>query len=155
MSAKKIANQKILAVAYLRKSTKGEEVEKSIADQLVRIKRLRPSVAGAEYQIVKVYDKDKGVPGWKRGAARPDYFRLVEELEAETKAKAILIDDMDRFSRSDPMETVSDVQKLREIGVRFIHAVNQGVKDLVEGGAIVAMQIAMERKRQPRIFNAA
>ena len=50
-----------------------------------------------DYEIVRWYVKDKGVPGWKRGASRPDYFKLVNELK-ETKAKAILVDDMDRFT---------------------------------------------------------
>jgi DNA invertase Pin-like site-specific DNA recombinase len=141
--SKKKATELIPAVAYLRKSTTEEGHEISIADQRARIGRLRPPREGSKYEIVKTYDLDKGVPGWKRGAKRPDYFKLVQEL-ATTKAKAILVDDMDRFSRSDSMETVHDVQKLREAGVRFIHAVNQGCKDLVEGGAIVPMQIAME-----------
>src|SRR5262249_45108659 len=93
-------------------------------------KRLRPPVEGAEYKIVKVYDQDKGVPGWKRGVKRPDYARLVAEL-AETKAKAVLVDEMDRFSRADRMETIHDVQHLRELGIRYIHAVAVGCFDLV------------------------
>src|SRR5262245_50343188 len=108
MSKKKETKRQILAVAYLRKSTKEEGHEKSIADQLARIMRLRPPEKDAEYKIVRVYDKDKGVPGWKRGAKRPDYNRLVSDL-SETKAKAILVDDMDRFSRADRMETIHDV----------------------------------------------
>ena len=104
---------------------------------------MKPPDDGATYEIVRWYDKDKGVPGWKRGAERPDYFKLVSELKA-VGAKAILVDDMDRFSRADSMETVSDVQKLRELGVRYVHAVNQGCRDLITGGGIVTMQIAME-----------
>ncbi len=42
------------------------------------------------------------------------------------------------------METLSDVQALREKGVRIIHSANQGFKDLVSGGPMVAMSIAME-----------
>jgi DNA invertase Pin-like site-specific DNA recombinase len=120
----------IIAVGYLRKSTFEVRTEKSIADQKARIKPLNPTDPDAEYQIVKWYDKDKGVPGWKRGARRPDYFKLVNELK-ETGATAILVDDMDRFSRADEMEVVHDVQELREKhGVRYIHAVNQGCIDL-------------------------
>lgn len=121
----------IPAVGYLRKSTKEERTEKSIADQRGRITRLKPIEEGAKYQIVRWYDKDKGVPGWKRGASRPDYFRLVRELK-ETGAKAILVDDMDRFSRAQDMDVVHDVAELREKhGIRYIHAVNQGCVDIV------------------------
>ena len=120
----------IPAVAYCRKSTKTERAEKSIADQRERIAKLKPAEDGARYEIVRWYVKDKGVPGWKRGAARPDYFTLVNELK-ETKALAILVDDMDRFSRANVYDVVSDVKELREQhGIRFIHAANQGSIEL-------------------------
>ncbi len=133
----------IRAVAYCRKSTNEERAEKSIADQKKRIAKMKPSEDGATYEIVRWYTKDKGVPGWKRGASRPDYFRLVNEL-SETKAKAILVDDMDRFSRADEMEVIHDCQQLREQhGVRYIDAVNQGNHDLAED-QFATMKIAME-----------
>ena len=132
----------IPAVAYCRKSTMEERTEKSIADQSARIRNLKPPEDGARYEIVRWYDRDKGVPGWKRGASRPDYNRLVNELK-ETGAKAIIVDDMDRFSRADELEVMSDVQALREHhGIRYIHAVNQGCIDLVSD-QFAAMKIAM------------
>lgn len=109
MSKKQI----IKAVAYVRKSDKAEGYETSMADQKTRIKRLKPPLPNSEYDIVQWYDKDAGVPGWKREASRPDYSRLVAELKL-TGAKAILVDDMDRFSRADSMETLHDVQQLRQ-----------------------------------------
>jgi DNA invertase Pin-like site-specific DNA recombinase len=134
----------IPAVAYLRKSTKEEGYEKSIADQMGRIQKLKPPEEGAEYDIVRRYE-DPGIPGWKRGHKRPNYFQLVNDLKERRDVKAVLVDDMDRFSRADPMETVSDVQQLRELGVRYLHAANQGVKDLYRGPvAMLAMQISME-----------
>ncbi|MHC4400179.1 MAG: recombinase family protein [Planctomycetota bacterium] len=132
----------ILAVAYLRKSTNEERTEKSIKDQRSRIGKLKPPEDGASYKILKWYDKDRGIPGWKRGAKRPDYHRLVEEL-AETGAKAILVDDFDRFSRADPGEVIHDIQKLRELGVRFLHSANEGSRDLM-GGPEVWVVIAAE-----------
>ena len=63
------------------------------------------------YEVAKWYQRDTGVPGWKRGDKRPDY-NLVTELP-ETGARAILVDDMDRFTRADEMEVIHDVQKLR------------------------------------------
>ena len=140
----KSTTQTLKAVAYCRKSTAEDGAEQSIRDQLRRIRELKPTVDGARYEIVRVYSNDLGVPGWKRGAARPDYHRLVEDIRKHKDVQAILVDDFDRFSRSDPMETLADVQALRELGVRYLHAVNQGCRDLVEGGAMVAMQIAME-----------
>jgi DNA invertase Pin-like site-specific DNA recombinase len=142
--AKKHCSKKIIqAVGYCRKSTQEERTEKSLADQKARISTLKPPDENARYEIVKWYEKDAGVPGWKRGASRPDYFRMVGELK-ETAAKAILVDDMDRFSRADVGETVSDVQALCELGVQFIHACNQGCRDLTVNRTMVFMQIAME-----------
>jgi site-specific DNA recombinase len=143
MSAKSPAL--IPSVGYLRKSDKkGDAYEVSLADQKARIKQLKPPDAGFRYDIVAWFT-DPGIQGWKRGHKRPDYFRMVNFIrEKRNHIKAVLIDDMDRFSRADSMETVADVQTLRELGVRYIHAVNQGVKDLTRDVAMVAMRIAME-----------
>jgi DNA invertase Pin-like site-specific DNA recombinase len=141
--AKNKPNRKvILAVAYCRKSTNEERTEKSIADQTARIGKLTPADAGSVYLTSHCYDRDKGVPGWKRGAARPDFDRLVRELP-ETGAKAILVDDMDRFSRADQFEVMHLVQELREKhGIRYIHAANQGCIDLIKD-QFAATKIAM------------
>lgn len=133
----------IPAVGYLRKSTKEDGYEQSIADQKARISKLKPSVEGAHYEIIRWY-VDPGIPGWKRGHKRPDYFRMVNDLRERQDFVAVLVDDVDRFSRADSMETVHDVQVLRELGVKYIHSTGQGVKDLTQNVAMVAMQIAME-----------
>jgi len=146
--AKRKPKQKVVrCVAYLRISRKGKKVdkygqEKSIKDQRKRIAALQPTEPNTKYEIVRWYEKDEGIPGWKRGAKRPDYHRLVEELP-ETKATCILVDDMDRFSRANEMEALHDVQVLKERhGIRLIVAVNQGNFDLVND-SFAAMKIAL------------
>jgi len=138
----------ILAVAYLRKSqresqtaSEREQEEKSIADQRGRIAMMVPLEANSEYRIVKEYE-DVGVPGWKRGAARPGFQKLVDEL-SQTQAIAILTDDADRFSRASEMETLHDTQHLIEHhGLRFIHCCNQGCLDFATD-EFAAMRLAM------------
>jgi len=126
----------IPAVAYVRKSTTEEGYEKSMADQRARIAELRPAEPGCRYEIVRWYAKDAGVSGWKRGRKRPDYHQLVTDLRERRDAKAVLIDEWDRFSRADELETVHDVQQLRELGVRYIHAASEGPRDLEQPGAV-------------------
>jgi len=133
----------IRAYAYLRKSTADPE-EKSIGDQHTRVRALvHPS--GRPYEIVRVF-ADPATPGWRRGAKRPDYFRMVSYLRdrRDGNVEAIVFDDCDRLSRADSMETVSDVQTLRELGVRTIHSGNpgQGVFDLTRDVATVAMRLS-------------
>jgi DNA invertase Pin-like site-specific DNA recombinase len=137
-----LAERIISAVGYLRKSTTEDGYEKSIADQKARISEMKPAEPGARYQIIRWYS-DPGIPGWKRGHERPDYFRLVSDIRERRDVQAILVDDMDRFSRADAMETQHDVQLLRELGVRFIHAQNQGSIKIAHGEVTAAMQIAM------------
>jgi DNA invertase Pin-like site-specific DNA recombinase len=135
--------QVIRAVGYLRKSTKEDAHETSLADQKSRILKMRPKEEGMRYEIVRWY-ADPATPGWKRGHKRPDYFKLVNDIRDKRDVEALLVDDADRFSRADSMETVHDVQVLRELGIRYIHADNQGVKDLTKNPAMTAMQIALE-----------
>jgi site-specific DNA recombinase len=133
----------IPAVGYLRKSTKEDGYEKSTADQKARISKMKPKEDGAEYDILRWY-VDPGIQGWRPTHKRPDYFRMVNDLRDRKDFVAILVDDSDRFSRRDEMETVADVQALRELGLRYLHAANQGLKDLEGNITVVAMQIAME-----------
>ena len=143
MSKRKTAKTKIAACGYLRKSNQADNLEQSISNQKKRIGKLLPTVENAEYVIVEWFT-DPGVQGWKRNHRRPAYFKMVNRLRDRKDFEAVLVDDADRFSRADPMETVADVQQLRELGLRFLHSCSQGCKDLVEGGAMIAMQIAME-----------
>jgi DNA invertase Pin-like site-specific DNA recombinase len=137
-----ILDRIIPAVGYLRKSTTEDGYEISIADQKARISEMKPVEPGARYEIIRWY-VDPGIPGWKRGAARPDYFRMVNDIRERRDVQAILVDDMDRFSRADSMQTQHDVQQLRELGVRYIHAQNQGSIKIAHGEVMAAMQIAM------------
>jgi DNA invertase Pin-like site-specific DNA recombinase len=132
----------IPAVGYLRKSTKEDGHEKSIADQKARISKMRPAEHGARYEIIRWY-ADVGIPGWKPNHKRPDYFRMVNDLRERRDAKAVLVDDMDRFSRKDEFKTIADVQVLRELGVCYIHADNQGVRDL-KNDPTAAIRIAVD-----------
>ena len=113
----------IRAIAYCRKSTKGEQVdrhgrkkerqEKSIEQQRTEIKKL----ARDKYEIVAWRDQDKGVSGWKRGLRRPDFNKMLNEV-SELKVEAILCDNLDRFSRASYDEVQEDVATLRRAGVR-------------------------------------
>ena len=129
----------ILAVAYCRKSTNPKtdaeakrQAEKSIEDQTARIRKLHASRRRRPVRDSPlVLTRTKAYRAGNVEPSRPDYFKLVNELK-ETKAKAILVDDMDRFSRADEYEVLSEVQKLREHhGIRLIHACNQGCVNIV------------------------
>jgi len=86
------------AVGYLRKSTKGERdgherQEKSIPQQRVEVGKL----ADGRFAILKWFE-DEGISGWKRGAKRPDFQRMIAEAKS-LGAQAIVCDNIDRFSR--------------------------------------------------------
>jgi len=124
----------IPAVGYLRKSTKGEEEtkdgkrrqrqEKSIPQQKAEIEKL---VAG-RYEIVAWYD-DPGISGWKRGAKRPGFARMMDNVE-RLGAQAIVCDNLDRFSRAEFGEVQADTDKLCQRGVRWIVTASHGTYDL-------------------------
>src|SRR5262245_19055023 len=108
---KKSSNERIIAVSYLRKSTDGETTDaegNKHERQESSLDRQRGVVAKLEseggYKIVREYF-DAGVSGWKLGAKRPDFTKMLDEVEA-LGAKAILCEDIDRFSRA----TVKQVQ---------------------------------------------
>src|SRR5690242_20368955 len=83
------------AVAYLRKSTKGErqgakgerrqKQEKSLAQQREEILKL----ARGRFRILAWFE-DEGISGWKRGAKRPDFTRMLAEVKS-LGARAILV----------------------------------------------------------------
>jgi DNA invertase Pin-like site-specific DNA recombinase len=74
-----------IAVGYLRKSTKGERLdshgqrrerqEKSIAQQKAEVVKL----AKGRFEIVKWFE-DEGISGWKRQAKRPDFQKMLDEV---------------------------------------------------------------------------
>ena len=80
------------AVAYLRKSTRGEDTkgrerqEKSLPQQLKEIEKL----AEGKYKILGTF-ADPGISGWKRGAKRPDFARMLERAKAQRDFQAILV----------------------------------------------------------------
>ncbi|MGC1274353.1 MAG: recombinase family protein [Planctomycetaceae bacterium] len=118
------------AVGYLRKSTKGERAdgtqkqEKSLAQQRAEIVKL---VEG-QYEIVKWFT-DEGVSGWKRGAKRPDFQRMIAEVH-QLGAQAIVCDNIDRFSRASVDDVQEDARALRQAGVRWIVTASHGDYDL-------------------------
>jgi DNA invertase Pin-like site-specific DNA recombinase len=117
------------AVAYLRKSTKGErdgreKQEKSLAQQRAEIIKL----ARGRFRIVKWFE-DEGISGWKRGAKRPDFQRMIAEASS-LGAKAILCDNIDRFSRATYDDVHEDTRELRKAGVRWIVTASHGEYDL-------------------------
>jgi DNA invertase Pin-like site-specific DNA recombinase len=128
-------NDHIRAAAYVRKSTIGqnadgsERQEKSIPQQVREVARLKPAIENATYEVVRQY-ADPGKSGWKRGAARPDFARLLAEVAKHRDIEAILVDDLDRFSRATIDEVWTDINALRTAGVKWVHAANQGVFDI-------------------------
>jgi DNA invertase Pin-like site-specific DNA recombinase len=87
----------IPAVAYCRKSTKGqrdgqERQEKSLPQQRAEITKL----AEGRYEILEWFE-DEGISGSKRGSKRPDYTRMLEQVKG-LGARAIVCDNIDRFS---------------------------------------------------------
>jgi DNA invertase Pin-like site-specific DNA recombinase len=148
----------IRAIAYCRKSTKGEQVdrhgrkkerqEKSIEQQRTEIKKL----ARDKYEIVAWRDQDKGVSGWKRGLRRPDFNKMLNEV-SELKVEAILCDNLDRFSRASYDEVQEDVATLRRAGVRWIVTCSSGTYDLHAGqrndiGGIITFAAAVWAARE-------
>ncbi len=123
----------IPAVGYCRKSTKGEvgrngekreRQEKSIAQQRAEVVKL----AQGRFDVLKWFE-DEGVSGWKRGAKRPDFQRMLDEV-SKLGALAIVCDNLDRFSRAAFDEVQEDVNALRKAGVRWIVTASHGEYDL-------------------------
>lgn len=139
----------IPAVGYLRRSTKfkkktasGDETENqknSIPRQKAAIERL---AADAGYRIVRWYTDD-GKSGWKRGAQRPEFARLMEDAGRIGDFQAVLVDDLDRFSRDEVDEVISDLSGLARVGVTTLHSVAQGPHEVKSGdiGKFVMLSI--------------
>lgn len=134
------SNTSVPAVAYLRKSTTGtnadgrERQERSIPQQTAEVAKLKPQ-DGGHYTVNRTY-ADPGKSGWKRGAARPDFTRMLADCQRHRDVRAILVDDLDRFSRATVGEVWSDIQALKSAGVQFIHACNQGCYNLGDSSDI-------------------
>ena len=138
MAKKHFKPKPIAAVAYLRKSSKGnrsdgrERQEKSIPQQ----KREIVQLAKGRYQVKADIDwyADPGIPGWKRGAQRPDFQRMLARAQERHDFEAILCDNIDRFSRASVDEVQEDVLALKRAGVRWIVTAAQGTFDLGRSG---------------------
>lgn len=124
----------IPAVGYLRKSTKGEKAngrerqEHSIEQQRGEIEKLAKQHG---YLIIRWYS-DEGISGWKRDGKRPQFDQMLRDAKDRGDFKAVLCDDLDRFSRADVMEVFADLTALASGSVRTLHCVNQGHYDLGE-----------------------
>jgi DNA invertase Pin-like site-specific DNA recombinase len=126
-----------VAVGYLRKSTKGERLdrhgkkqerqEKSIPQQKAEVIKL----AAGRFNVVKWFE-DEGISGWKREAKRPDFQRMLAEVN-RLGAVAILCDNIDRFSRASYDDVQEDSSALRKAGVRWIVTCSHGEYDLHAG----------------------
>jgi DNA invertase Pin-like site-specific DNA recombinase/DNA-binding transcriptional MerR regulator len=120
----------IPAVVYLRKSAKGvsgersQKQKKSLSRQKEEIVRL----ARGRFQIVKWF-QGEGISGWKRGAKRSAFQRMIEEAQG-LGAKALLCDNIDRFSRTTYDDVHEDASELRKRGVRWIVTASSGEFDL-------------------------
>jgi DNA invertase Pin-like site-specific DNA recombinase len=133
--SKQKANEPTLipAVAYVRKSTKGERAdgsqkqEKSLAQQRTEITKL----ATGRFKILTWFE-DEGISGWKRGAQRPDFQRMLDGVK-DLGAEAIICDNIDRFSRATNDDVQEDVGALRKAGVGRIVTANGGDFDLNAG----------------------
>ena len=60
---------------------KKRQAEKSIERPNGTRPKLTPPDEDARYEIVRWYDKDKGVPGWKRGASTPRLLQAGRRVE--------------------------------------------------------------------------
>jgi DNA invertase Pin-like site-specific DNA recombinase len=113
------------AAAYLRKSTKGiradgrEKQERSLQQQREEVIKLARDQG---HQIVCWYE-DEGVSGWKREGARPGFARMLADARDKHAFRTIIVDDMDRFSRADVYDVVTDVRDLAKTGVEVIISV--------------------------------
>jgi DNA invertase Pin-like site-specific DNA recombinase len=122
----------IPAVAYLRKSTRGErqdrqgrkrqKQEKSIEQQRAEVIKLAQRRG---YAIIRWYE-DEGISGWKRDAARPGFAQMLADARTRRDVRAIVTDDADRFSRATWRKCVRDVDDLAEAGIETISCVKDG-----------------------------
>jgi DNA invertase Pin-like site-specific DNA recombinase len=118
----------IPAAAYTRRSTKGkradgrERQENSIANQRLEIETLARKHG---YKIVRWYS-DEGISGTKMGAKRPGFQQLIADAEKLGDIQAVVVDDLDRFSRAKVMQTFGVYSRLAEYGVKAIHSANDG-----------------------------
>lgn len=100
------------AVAYLRKSTDAQEA--SIDRQREAVYRY---AAKHGYDVVGEYI-DAGISGLDSSDRRPEWQRLIVDAE-RGEFDFILVWDLSRLSRSDPMETFAELRPIRRAGVKI------------------------------------
>lgn len=123
----KTNSNKVAAVAYTRKSTKGkvngkERQEKSIDQQRKEIERLAKEKG---YKIIRWYS-DEGISGWKSGDKRPGYASILHDAQQKGDFTVIVADDPDRFTRESFRKAFRAIDDLAEAGVEVISCVNGG-----------------------------
>jgi DNA invertase Pin-like site-specific DNA recombinase len=104
-----------------------------------------PYAALKGYEIVRVY-KDEGISGWKEGAQRPDFSRMLDDAQRGL-FDLILCDDVDRFGRFDIHQYGAVVHPLREAGLR-LETVAQGAIDWDDTLSQLTDAIRMVYKRE-------
>ncbi len=100
------------AVAYLRKSTDAQEA--SIDRQREAVYRY---AAKHGYDVIGEYI-DAGISGLDSSDRRPEWQRLIADAERGA-FDFVLVWDLSRLSRSDPMETFAELRPIRRAGVKI------------------------------------
>jgi site-specific DNA recombinase len=143
MSAKHSTNgngKLVRAAAYYRMSK--DEQDHSIERQQGQVK---PYAEAHGYQIVREY-VDEGVSGWKDGAQRPAFTRILADAKKKL-FEVILVDDKCRFSRFDSIDYGYHVKPLRDAGIRLVTA-SKGEVDWNSFEGRVTDSIEQEYKHQ-------
>ncbi|MCK4774482.1 MAG: recombinase family protein [Candidatus Krumholzibacteria bacterium] len=102
------------AVGYLRRST--DKQEQSITDQRREIERYA-SENGLQMVDWYVDDARSGT----NSAKRPDYNRFLCDIEHRDRGfDVILVYDLSRLTRENPLETISQINSIRKRGVELV-----------------------------------
>lgn len=99
-----------------------------------------------KYNVVRTYPD----PGWSGDDAfRPKYTELLSDVQDPTcPFQVLLVWDLDRLSRSDSLEVMSDLQKFKKAGIA-IHSHQEGYFDLTEQdiGKLILLLVKSDQNR--------
>lgn len=128
------------AVVYIRMSS--DKQENSPEQQRAELRKL---AAAHGYKITREYfDSARSGTSAK---SRPEFLRMMHDVQDDPQFRFILVWDQDRFGRFDPVEANHYWFLLREAGVQ-IHSVAQGIIRTDELGEWLKASIAQHGKRQ-------
>lgn len=142
----------IATYSYVRKSTKGEvecadgskkeRQEKSIEQQRQELDKL-PFPHELKHEGFDGFAHagtfaDEGISGWKLGSDRPGFLAMTHAIQSNpAKQKAIVVDNIDRFSRANIEDTLAVARVLKQAGVKWIISAAQGVYSIGNGNDLV------------------